>query len=481
MKRRYFQERRKELLLLMAAVIVASVPLMTDYILWGSELQGTLSRIEVISQEMGKVFPVRVVPWPSLDYGYGTASFQADLFYLVPAFGRFVGMGLEGVYKLTLFLTNFLTAIVAFRCFEKCMKRQETALVGSILYVWCPYRLHEMYVDGNLSAVTAWMFLPIVISGLVRLYTADREEEAYGRLWIPLTCGFSLLALSSTSVLLVTLGMSILLFLFMGKASLHGKTFSVAGKTVGAFLLINAWFLVPMLLRLRDVQAVGSTIPGDFRSLGMYLVQYLRIFLPAGGSTDFLKSGMIDAAALCPGIAVVIPVIFYVWMLYAGECHDKNRENCLGKRLLILCAVLMVLSSNSFPWDLFQNKNMLFSIGLSILQSPAKWGIPACALMVVLACMVMDRLIPMGEGERYMPALFAVGAVSLATTQFFLGNILKTRNYVRPEELRELLLPMQVLPQESMVWRCSEVISLVAVGACLTMAVIRRHKRAEKK
>lgn len=241
----------------------------------------------------------------------------------------------------------------------------------------------------------------------------------------------------------------------------------------------NAWFLAPMLLRLRDVRTVGSTIPDDFRSLGMPLVQYLRIFLSGGDSTDFLENGMADAAALCPGIAAVLPVIWYVWMLYAGELRDKNVMNCLGKRLLGVCAVLLFLSSGSFPWELFQNRNLLFSIGLSLLQSPAKWGVPACALMIVIACFAMERLSSWGEG--YRPALFAVGAISFATTQFFLGNVLRTRDFVRPDGLQELLLPLQVLPQESMAWRCSEMLSLAMLCACAATAVIRRRKGAEKK
>lgn len=468
----------KAAFILLLAAVAASVPLMTGYVLWGTDLLGSLSRIEAVSQGFGKVFPIRIAPWSSADYGHAAASFQADLFYMVPAIGRLIGMELGSVYRLTLFLINLTTAFVAFRCFGKCLKRRETVLAGSLLFVWCPYRLHEMYVSGNLGDAMAWIFLPIVLSGLFRLYTLEREGEEYGRLWMPLVCGYSLLALSSTAMLFVTLGMSLLLFLFMGKASFHKRTLSVAGKAAGAFLLINAWFLIPMVLRLRDVPSVGVTIPKDFRGLGMYPIQYLGIFLWGGDGTAFLQNGMQNAAAMCPGIAAVMPVLFYIWTLYTGGYREKNTKDCLGRRLLCVCFVLIFLSSNAFPWNLFQNRNLPFSILLSLLQSPAMWGIPACAVMIGLACLALEG--PFFQEERvYKPAIFLVGGISFATAQFLLGNILKTRNYVRKEELQGLLLPMQALEQESAIWRCSEVLSFAAICAWLTMVVIRRHKGVE--
>ena len=48
-------------------IVVASVPLMTDYILWGRELQVSLGRIEAIRENIGRVFPVVIRPWDSLE------------------------------------------------------------------------------------------------------------------------------------------------------------------------------------------------------------------------------------------------------------------------------------------------------------------------------------------------------------------------------------------------------------------------------
>ncbi len=81
-------------LLLIAGV--ASVPLMTDYVIMGSNLSATLSQIRVISQGLGKNFPIRVGPLGSMDYGYSAASLQGNLFYLIPAFLHLLGMKIGG-------------------------------------------------------------------------------------------------------------------------------------------------------------------------------------------------------------------------------------------------------------------------------------------------------------------------------------------------------------------------------------------------
>lgn len=457
-----------------------SVPLLTDYLLAGSELQASLSRIEAVAQGMGMAFPIRIGPWSSLDYGYGGASFQADVFYLIPALLRLAGLPLSLAYKLMLFLANIATAAISLQCFGKCFQSREIGLAGSVLYTWCPYRLTELYINGNLGDIAAWTFLPIVLAGLIELYTMDEGCEEYAGLWVPLTCGFSLLALSSTNLLFLGGGMTVIILLLMGKKTLHRKVLLIMGKTMAATLFVNAWFLFPMLLRMRDASAVGILIPGDIRSRGMYFAQYLSVFQWGGDSAALGQNGMAWAQAMGPGIAVTGLLLIYLWALFAGRCGETKESRHVCSRMLWVCLVLMVLSSNSFPWDLFQDKNMLFSVMLSLLRTPARWGIPACACLIVVACMVLSWMSRQHEEKVYQLALPAVIAVSFGTTQFLLGNIMKTRAYVKLEADAMELLPLQVMSEESVVWRMCEVFSVAAICGCLLLFLVRRRKNVKK-
>ena len=480
MKSRQILCDRKTFWMIFLTAGVVSVPLLTDYLLTGCELQASLSRIEAMVQGMGKTFPVRIGPWGSLDYGYGGASFQADVFYLIPALLRLAGLPLSLAYKLTLFLVNMVTAALSLRCFEKCFQNREIGLAGSVLYTWCPYRLTELYINGNLGDIVAWSFLPIVLSGLIELYTMNEECEDYSRLWVPLAFGFSLLTLSSTNLLFLGGGMTVIIMLLMGKRTLRRKVLLIMGKTVTATFFVNAWFLVPMLLRMRDVSTVGILIPRDIRSGGMYFAQYMSIFQWGGDSNALGQNGMVRAQAMGPGITVAVLLLIYLWALFVGKCKEQKEIHHACIRLLWVCLVLMILSSNSFPWDLLQDRNMLFSVMLSLLRTPARWGIPACTCMIAAACLMLSWLNRQYGEKAYKLTLSAVIAVSFGTTQFLLGNIMKTRSYVKLEENAMELIPLQVIAEESMVWRMCEVLSGAVIGCCLLLVLVRRRRNVKK-
>lgn len=460
-------------------VCVASVPLMTGYLLEGGDLRASLGRIEAVSQGLGHFFPVRTGICPVPDFGYGAVSFQADVFYLIPAVFRLFGMGLGTAYGLSLFLANLGTALVAFHCFEKCFGRWDIAMAGSMLYTWCPCRLDEVYVNGNLGNIAAWTFLPLILSGIIRLYGMEQEKEGYDNLWIPFTWGFSLLAVSSTSIFFVMVGMVVLAVLCMGRRSLRKRTLLVLGRTAVFSLLLNAWFLIPMLLRLRDAANVEMLLSRDFQALGTYFVQYLSVYHWGGRDTSYFENGLAGARAMGPGIAVTALVIFRLWILFTGRYEQKEEKAVFANRMLWLCLVLIFLSSCRFPWDLFEDRNMLCSILLAMLQTPTKWTVPACVCLVAIACVTLWQAAGQETEKRVRILLFAATAASFGTTQFFIGNLLKTGYYIRPEEIMLNVMSIPLVTQESMVWRMCEIISVLALCGCLAMYILRSRKSGE--
>lgn len=467
-------KKHKTFWLISLIAIAASVPLMTGYAPAGVNLQATLSRIEAVRQGLGSVFPIRVNPLAASDYGFSAASFEADVFYWVPALFRLAGLSLTAAWQLTLFAANLVTASVAYLCFRKCFHKPEIGLVGSLLYTWCPCRLNEMYVSADLGRVAAWCFLPLILSGLVSLFTVDAKQEEYGRLWTVLTLGFSLVLVSSTSLFFVAAGMTVLFLLFMGRQTIRKQTLLVLGRTAGATLLVNVWFLLPMLARLRHLPDAELLIPRDIRSGGMYLPQYLSIFLWGGDGTSLYENGMAGAQATSPGIAVTALALIYLWASFTGRYQMEEAQRRLGRGLLQTCLVLILFSCNSFPWDLLQNQNRLFSTVLSFMRTPSLWGVTACAGLIAAACLTLNRL---GTNKA---VLAATAAASFGTAQFFLGNLLRTRAYMWPGGELPELLPFQILTRETLFWRLCEVVSALALCGCLAPGILRRRKHAEQ-
>ena len=459
---------------------IASVPLMTNYIIAGSSLASELSHIEVISREIGKVFPVRIGVWGSMDYGYSAASFQANVCYLLPVFFRLIGMGTGNAYKWAMLLYNLGTIVTAYVCFSKCFNVREAGMIAGMLYTWCPYRLSEMYLVGDLGEIAGWMFFPLLILGLKRLYMENGEEDSYGSLWVLLTWGYSLILLTSTVLLFGAVCMTVLLLLYMGKRTLRKMTLMVIGKTAAAVLLINAWFLVPMLLRTREPSAVAVLIPRDIRGKGMYLMQYLTTFSWGGDSVELTANGLRDAQAMGPGIAVILLGLVLIWMLFTGQCRqDKGFD--FTRRMLWVSGTIMFLSVNLFPWDLFQDKNALFSILLALMGTPAKLGIAACVGLIFVAGQTVAWLGDNRTQKERLVLMLLVTSISFGTTQFLLGNILSTKQFARGDDIQALsALELPMITQESAMWRLSEAVSAVALCGCIIMCIVRRRGRDKK-
>lgn len=472
----FWKKNKINIVLLLLIAGVVSVPLMTDYVLAGTNLQASLSRIEALREGLGMTFPLRVGPTTNADYGYGAVSFQADVFLLVPALFRLAGLGVGFSYKLFLFLINLATAAVAKYCFVKMFGRKDIGMLGSMLYTWCPYRCSDMYVNANLGETVAWTFVPIVILGLAELYKASWEEKDNRCVWGTLTLGLSLLLLSSATFFFVAVGVMVITFFCMGRRSLRRTTVCCVVKTAFATLFVNAWFLIPMLLRMRDAEAVQSLICQNFRMSGVYLAQYLSIFPSVGDCLHFEETGAVSAQEMGCGAAVVILLLIYLWCLFIKKFRDD-----LGEKVLCVTVIVAILSSNSFPWDLLQNKNMLCSVVLALLQSPAKWGVMACGGLIVIACRMLQKLSESKEGKQYKIVSLITVAVSVATTQYQTGRLLQTRSFVRPdagEEWGQIKLP--VLMQESSAWRLYELVSVVTLCVLIIMWIVRRQRSVKK-
>ena len=161
-------------------------------------------------------------------------------------------------------------------------------------------------------------------------------------------------------------------------------------------VLTCAWFLVPMLLRMGNQETVAPMLANNFRGKGVYFLQYVSIFNWAGTGTDFVENGLVNAQAVGPGIGVVILLMLGCWAIFVGKYQDNDggvrSQWRIMKGMLVTGLLLMFLSSNVFPWDLMQNGNLLCSIILVMLYTPAKLCAAADLCMISFACFFVSVL-----------------------------------------------------------------------------------------
>lgn len=291
-------------------------------------------------------------------------------------------------------LVNVVTVLIAYGCFGRMFGNQTMGLLGSMLYTWCPYRSSA----GNI----AWAFVPVVLWGLAGLYGQAEGEQDRKRSWLILTVGLGLLAFSSLTLFCVMISGVVLFFCLMGKESFCKEKVVSIIKTLICTLVISAYPLFNRLLQLRDPAVTGSLIPENFRMSGVYPAAYLGLFTTEAGK--YPETGM--------GAAVLFLLLFYLWCLFVGKIKDT-----FGKKMLLWILVLLWLGSNLFPWDLLQNKNMLFSMVLALLQSPIQWIVPGYVGLVWVGCRVHRKIQESGEDRLYKAMVAATVLVAFVMNQ----------------------------------------------------------------
>lgn len=321
-------------------------------------------------------------------------------------------------------MLNIMAAVIAYVCFWGCFESKEIGLLGSMLYTWCPYRISTLYLAGDFRESAAWCFLPMILLGLKSLYQETHRKS----LWVLFTTAFSLLLLSSVTVFLIAVGTAFLWVLFQGKHTLKKERLHTLLKTVLATGLLNIWVLGPLLYdAYQNTDSIGSAIPADIRAAGLYPVSFLLPFCWGGESAEFWGNGMNGTLAAGAGFAVTVGVLFYLWNSFTGR-YAKETGNISGKKLILLAGILIWFASSSFPWEVFQNKNLIFSIFLAWMKTPAKWGIGACAVLIFAICHAMLQT---GQGKASVSKIIFGVTVGIAflTTSFYLGNIWYTKSF----------------------------------------------------
>lgn len=237
----------------------------------------------------------------------------------VPAMLRAVGFTLEEVYKVYLGIVNVATVFISFYAFKKITRNDVSAMIGSVLYAGSIQRVTLMY-SVVLGGVSGMVFYPLILAGFWMLFTEDVESEAYKRIWILLTFGYTgILMTHMVSCLMI--GMySVLLCIVMLKRLLRKNTLMQLFKAAVMTVFLNLWYLVPFLqymfcekLRINSKIAAKTSIEDYYAAL--------EDFAQEGKS---LYNFFTDIDAL--GIPVLIVLLMYIVTIpVQKKCRQTGR------------------------------------------------------------------------------------------------------------------------------------------------------------
>ena len=391
MIKEYFKKNKWLLLSSFLLAVVFCYPyLLYDFLGIEMDTFFHLSRITGMAEALSRgVFLPCIYSFKNNGFGYASPLFYNDFFLILPAWLYNKGMSLAGAYKLVIFCTTFFTAYSMASLIQRMFHKQSVSLLVSAIYVFCSYRMTDVYVRGALGEVMAMTFLPCVLSGLYEVL--EENHLASGK--ILLIIGLAGLILSHNLTFLFGVALVILYSLIYLKVLNKDKLLALFFSAVSAFL-VTAWFTLPMIEQLKsqdfyvDYYAKSSDLAGN----AMTLKQYFQIPIAFGVGGYGMPEG--STMNLNPGIFLAfLPLLYF----FCDKTERKTHRFVLAS--LILGYVFLLLPIEYVPWDLFTKLRViqfpwrLMTLATVLLTIPAGYGIASAMKKesikrILLACVV---------------------------------------------------------------------------------------------
>lgn len=225
-------------------------------------------------------------------YGYPFWNIYAPLAYYVGELAVLLGFDHTTAVKLV-FALSILGSAASMYFFARRLLGTAGGIIASVIYVYAPYHLFDLYVRAALAESFAFVFVPLVFWGFFELAEQPRLRAVVGAAW-----AYTGLVLTSNVLLvLITPGVIVYVVVFALLRALRKRM--PGGRHIGlicvdwvrhaipgivAFLLgtgLQAIFLLPALME-RNYVRLDQWFGGRY-AFGNDFVYFHQLFSPAWG------------------------------------------------------------------------------------------------------------------------------------------------------------------------------------------------------
>jgi len=468
---------------------LASLPLFTDFLLWGEDLQYQLLRIEALKDGLKET---GMLLWAKPDWvdpkGFSFAFFYGDTFLYIPALLRLAGVNVQMSYRVFLVLVNGATAFGSYAAFRRVFGDDYRGLLGSALYTMSIYRVFLLYAEAELGEALALIFLPFVLAGACMAFGMEEEERGHGWLWLSL--GLSGVLRSH----ILSFGITVLFFLVF--AALYAGCLKRAAvwKRLGAgavvFILLNMNYLYAMVQYVRIGSFVVNPVSGvPIQDKGVQIVQLFMGFYQAGGNREFGAQGVDSAAPVGLGLVFLMIIMAFCYLVFVyGEEFGKEEKKD-GFVALGLGLFACLLSTLCFPWDSVLKWPGPASSLVSMIQAPWHFlqaGLLAFTVLGGITCRMAEKKYGAFWGRIYGLCLAAAGIFSAS---YLIANLLYYFDFVRVRTGEEIWVPLAEEGKEGLpilasglqsfgadgIWYGLTVAGILALAGCIGYMLKNRN------
>lgn len=336
MKDLYNKIKNKPIYFIIFLTLITSIPLFISLgIVSLDDFPFHYTRISYIKDElqMGNIFS-KMYHTSLYNFGYGSGLFYPDLFLYIPALLNLIGISLVNSYKIFIILINFFSILSMYYSVNKMTKNNNMASIASIIYALCSYRLVDVYIRCAIGEALIFIFLPLIIYGIYLIIYDD-----YKKIYI-LILGMTGLIYSHLLSSFITVILLLVLVLLNYKRFLKDKK-----RIIYLFistlitLLLTSYYILPLIEQLID--------------RNFYIYSYPSIGILSDRAVPFYKSILELPIKNNPWIPLGIGVIFVYITYLKFKKYDKENIKRFENKLFIIGLVLLLMSTNLFPWFIF--------------------------------------------------------------------------------------------------------------------------------
>ena len=417
------RRRRYAVPLVLAGIaLLASLPLFSNYLYFGHDLDYHLQRITAMAAELSYgQFPVRLTTDSLNGYGYANPLCYCELFLTLPALLYNAWLPLRTCYQVYIFAVTLATAAIAYYSFGTITASRKLGLLGAGLYTLSCYRMVCIYVRAAVGEYTAIAFLPLILAGLYNIYTTEKPRFAQ---WAPMAFGMAALVqchLLSCELIALLLVVFCLLRL---RETLRPARLLAWLKAALLALALSAWYFFPFLISTREINLmVNGPLIGKIQSQGTYLVQLFSPFgCGYGGTADGTSSDM----TLTLGLPLAAGFMLVIYCLLRRERWQQQETLRRMQTAFGFAMLTLVLSLRVFPWDGVQNwLGRAAGKMAGMFQYPWRFlslaTVLLCLAVLLAVQLLQEKNVRLAKGAAAALAACALLTVGVVQTQITTG------------------------------------------------------------
>lgn len=355
-------------------------------------------------------FPARYSGNLNFGYGYPLFNFTYPFPYYFGVIFHFLGFGFINTIKILFAGSVVFSAMFMFLASRNLWKNTWAGIISSILYIYFPYRMIDLYVRGSIGESLSFALFPLLFYLAIKLI----EKPSILLIFcIAISSGILITTHNIMTVIFMPLYIIFMLIQAIFKNKKAIKTFLIS--IILGFGL-SAFFWIPAIFEKNNI--LVSKIPIADRNL--YFVNFSQFIFPRWGygvPTD--PNGFSYQLGLVHFVIFIILVLFLLSLLIKSKKYFKEYSIKIACVLIIATAFytfllfkpseflwknIPLLSEINYPWVCLGILGFLVSLSAGFLCKKIIGRYIAVLLSIIAVFIVLPYAKPqyyINKGDGY--------------------------------------------------------------------------------